>query len=198
MSLVPPATARLPALCCLLVLMGSLCARDSDSVSGASGAALTSYGGQVPTVIPRSRGPAPLDFRIDTLSEGGQTASILVSISPAHATLVTGQSIALAALTDDRFGVAWSVSPRARAIEPSSSYNQAPVIFTAPAKPGTYTVTATSMSDPSQSRSVTIAVMDPPGVRTSHVGSRASSSSSSRHSASSSPARPSASADSAA
>ncbi len=178
--------------------MGSLYARDSGSGSDASGAAGTAYGGQVPTVLPRSHGPTPLDFRVDTLSEAGQTASILVSISPAHATLVIGQSIALAAFTDDRFGVTWSVSPQARAIEPSSSYNQARVIFTAPARPGMYTVTATSMTDPSQRRSITITVVDPPGLRTSQDGSRPSSSSSSRHSASSSPARPSASADSAA
>lgn len=91
----------------------------------------------------------------------GERASILVTISPAHAQLVTGQKIALTAFTDDRFGVTWGISPSARSISPSSSYNQAAVIFTAPQRPGHYIVTATSMTNPGCSSSVTIAVTDP-------------------------------------
>jgi hypothetical protein len=76
--------------------------------------------------------------------------------------MVAGQRVALTVVTDDRFGVKWSVSPQVRAIAPSSSYNQATVIFTAPEKPGIYTATATSMSNPSQSSSITIEVKSPP------------------------------------
>jgi len=87
-------------------------------------------------------------------------ASILVLVSPAGAAVATEQKIALTAITDDRFGVRWSVSPAVASITPSSSYNQAAVIFTAPQEPGIYTATATSLSKPSQKSSATITVTD--------------------------------------
>jgi len=80
-------------------------------------------------------------------------------VSPAHAGLVTGERIALRVITDDYFGVTWSVFPSAQAVAPSSSFNRAAVMFTAPQKPGIYTVTATSLTNPTQSGSATIAVM---------------------------------------
>jgi hypothetical protein len=96
------------------------------------------------------------------MSDGGdgRTVSILVLVSPARAVLVTGHKIALTALTDDRFGVSWSVTPSVPAIAPSRSFNNVAVIFTAPQKAGIYTATATSMTNPSQSSSATITVSD--------------------------------------
>ena len=49
-------------------------------------------------------------------------------------------------------------SPPVRAIAPSSSYNRAAVIFTAPENTGIYTVTAASMTNPTQSSTATIVV----------------------------------------
>jgi hypothetical protein len=85
-------------------------------------------------------------------------------VSPARAALVAGQKIALTAITDDRFGVTWSVTPSRRAIAPSRSFNNTAVIFTAPRKPGIYTATATSMTNPTQTSSATITVTDLAGA----------------------------------
>ena len=122
----------------------------------------------MPPLLPASHGRAPRDIAIRMLPEGGsgETASFLVLVSPAGAALVGGQKIALRATTDDWFGVRWSVFPRVRAIAPSSSYNRTAVIFTAPENPGIYTVTATSMTNPTQSSSATIVVTHVAGVHT--------------------------------
>ncbi len=158
---------RLTSLLLALALTAALFACDGSYELNAGRDPAKSCAQQVPAILPSAHGPAPPDFRIDTLSEGGigEPASILVMISPARAALATGQKIALTATTDDRFGVTWSVSPPAGAITPSSSYNQTTVIFTAPQKPGIYTATATSMTNPGQSSSAIIAVTNLPGAQ---------------------------------
>jgi len=163
-SLRVPQSVRLPIL--LFVLALSAC--DGGSRLSADKASAKADGAQIPPILPASHGPAPLDIAISTLPEGGGggTASFLVLVSPAGATLVRGQKVALRAITDDWFGVRWSVSPPVRAIAPSSSYNRAVVTFTAPENPGIYTVTATSMTNPTQSSSATIVVTDVAGVHT--------------------------------
>jgi len=161
-----PQSVRLPIL--LFVLALSAC--DGGGRLSADKASAKADGAQMPPLLPASHGRAPRDIAIRMLPEGGsgETASFLVLVSPACAVLSTGQKTTLTAITDDRFGVRWSVFPRVRAITPSSSYNRAAVVFAAPENPGIYTVTATSMTNPTQSSSATIVVRDVAGVYAAH------------------------------
>lgn len=154
---------RLPALPRALALALALSACGGGSGLSGGSAARTVHGAPAPAVPPL-QDPATLHVSINTMSDGGdgRTVSILLLVSPARAALVTGQKIALTAITDDRFGVTWSVTPSSRAIAPSHSFNNAAVTFTAPREAGTYTATATSMTNRTQSGSAIITVRDPP------------------------------------
>lgn len=158
---------RLPVPLAALALAAVLCACGGGFGSSADGISLRAHVVHVPAISPSSRGSVPEDITTDTMSDGGdrETVSILVLVAPARAALVQGQKIELTALTDDRFGVSWSVSPAAGTIAPSSSFNNVPVVFIAPQKPGIYTVTATSMTNPNHSSAATIAVTDFAGQR---------------------------------
>lgn len=148
-----------------LLLTVTLCACGSGS--GLDAVSASAHGPPAAAITPPPHASAPLGMTIDLPSgesAAGEATSILVLVLPAHAVLVTGQKTALTALTDDRFGVTWSVSPSVRAVGSSNSFNDEPVIFTAPQSPGIYTVTAASRTNPSQSSSVSIVVT---GRRTS-------------------------------
>ena len=91
-----------------------------------------------------------------------------VAITPRRAALTLGQKISLTATTNDSVGVKWSVAANAGSLDAQASRNGQTIHFTAPNTAGVYTVKATSITEPSQSSSITIAVTDLPGVYTYH------------------------------
>ncbi len=95
-------------------------------------------------------------------------SGVSVNVTPRRAGLTVGQTLSLVASTNDGAGVAWSSSPVGGAFTPTTSLNGVAVTFTAPASAGSYTLTATSVSDPASSASATVGVTDLPGVYTYH------------------------------
>jgi hypothetical protein len=89
-----------------------------------------------------------------------------VSVSPLRAALTTTQALNITATTNDPAGVTWTAT--GGSLVPTTSASGTPVAYTAPLTPGTYTVTATSVSDGSDSASTTIYVTDLLGVYTYH------------------------------
>jgi hypothetical protein len=93
---------------------------------------------------------------------------IAVSVSPARAGLALGQTLTVVATSNDTAGVTWSISPSGGSFNPTSSMSGANVTFTAPSSAGVYTVTATSVTSPSVSASLTVGVTDLASVYTYH------------------------------
>jgi hypothetical protein len=91
-----------------------------------------------------------------------------ITIAPRRAALTLGQKISLTATTNDSAGVAWSVDPNAGPLDAQTSKDGVTIHFTAPNTAGVYTVKATSITDSTQSSSITIGVTDLPGVYTYH------------------------------
>jgi hypothetical protein len=104
----------------------------------------------------------------------GTGLNISVTISPKRGGLTVGQVITnlTATVSNDsqNQGVTWSISPSASGAQfnPSTSASGAAVSFTAPSSPGVYTVTATSVTDGSQTASATFGVTNLGGVFTWH------------------------------
>ncbi len=119
---------------------------------------------------------------------GSQTASanltltiaasgITVSVSPKWGGIVTKQTLALTATTNDSAGVNWSAGAGSGTSCSGSgcgtfsavkTLSGVAVTYTAPSTAGVYTITATSVSDGSQSASTTLGVSDLAGVATFH------------------------------
>jgi hypothetical protein len=95
-------------------------------------------------------------------------AVISVSVSPARAAVAVTQALALTATTSDYAGASWSISPTGGAFSAPNSASGAQVTLTAPSSAGVYTVTATSVADPTKSASITVGVTDLAGVFTYH------------------------------
>jgi Putative Ig domain len=96
----------------------------------------------------------------------GNTSSVTVSVSPKRAGLTVTQGLAVTAMTNDGAGVNWSAT--AGTFSSATSLTGIAVTYTAPSSAGTYTVTATSASDITQSSSTTVYVTDLAGVYTYH------------------------------
>lgn len=96
-------------------------------------------------------------------------ANITVALSPARAALTVTQPLTVIAATNDYGGASWSSSPAGGTFSGTTSQNGAAVIFTTPATAGVYTITATSVTDPSKTSSITVGVTDLKGVYTYHV-----------------------------
>jgi hypothetical protein len=93
-------------------------------------------------------------------------ASISISISPRAAALTLGQSATLSVATNDPLGVTWSLTPAGGSFAPVQSVNGASTTFTAPSTAGSYTIKATSVTNPAQSSSITLGVTGLAGVFT--------------------------------
>lgn len=97
-----------------------------------------------------------------------------IDVYPRRAAVTTGQRLELTAFAKDSAGISWSVSPAGGSVEPTVSRGGEAVVFVAPRKPGVYTITARTLSDPAataapmQSRSVRVGVTDLAGVYTYH------------------------------
>jgi Putative Ig domain len=121
----------------------------------------------------------PITFTVSDSSTTALTKSVTlkltvspsvntVSVSPARAALAVTQPLNLTATTSDYAEVNWSISPAGGAFSAPRSGSGAPVTLTAPSSAGVYTVTATSVTDGSESASITVAVTDLAGVYTYH------------------------------
>lgn len=93
-------------------------------------------------------------------------SSITVSVSPMQAALTLGQGLSLIATTNDAAGVNWTAT--VGTLSATASLANVPVTYTAPTSPGAYAITATSVSDSSQSSSTQIYVTDLAGIFTYH------------------------------
>ncbi len=101
-------------------------------------------------------------------SSGGTEPTETVSVSPQNVGLVSNQQVAISATTSDTAGVTWSTTPSGGSFSPTSSKSGVSVTFTAPSIPGVYTITATSVSNSSDSSSATVGVTNLAGVYTYH------------------------------
>jgi len=89
-----------------------------------------------------------------------------IAISPRTAALTLGQAASLSVTTNDPLGVTWSLTPAGGSFAPVQSTSGTTTTFTAPSTAGTYTITATSISNPALSNSITLGVTGLAGVFT--------------------------------
>jgi hypothetical protein len=103
-----------------------------------------------------------------TLTLTVNARKISIAISPRWAALTVGQPLDLTATTSDSTGVTWSTTPAGGSFSSTTSASGRKVVLTAPQTAGTYTITASSAIDPTQSASIQIGVTGLPGVYTYH------------------------------
>ena len=100
--------------------------------------------------------------------------AIAVSLSPRRAGLAITQNLSVTPTTNDSGGVSWSVSGSSCSgaacgtLSSTTSLTGVPVTYTAPGTAGTYTITASSVTDSSIIATVTIGVTDLAGMTTYH------------------------------
>jgi putative Ig domain-containing protein len=95
-------------------------------------------------------------------------SDITVAASPQRAALTAGSPLTFTASTNDYAGLNWSISPTGGTFSKATSNDGEAITLTAPATGNSYTVTATSVADPTRSSSVTIGVTDLAGMFTYH------------------------------
>jgi hypothetical protein len=111
----------------------------------------------------------PQQSKGTTLKMNVSPASITVTLVPRRAGLTVSQTLALTVSSNDYAGVSWSVAPAGcGSVSPASTPASGAVVFTPPATAGVCTVTATSVTQASQSASAAIGVTDLAGVYTYH------------------------------
>jgi hypothetical protein len=102
------------------------------------------------------------------------TGSASLSISPKRAGLTVTQALSLLATSTDGGAVNWSAAGAnctgngCGTFSAQSTASGSPVIYTAPAMPEQYTITATEVNNSAVSSSITIGVTDLAGVGTYH------------------------------
>ena len=111
-----------------------------------------------------------VNLTLTIIGAGGLT----VAISPKRAGLTITQSLPVTATTNDQAGVTWTATGSSctgntcGTFSSGTSLSGEAVTYTAPANPGLYTATATSVTDITVNASVTVAVTDLAGVFTWH------------------------------
>ncbi len=128
----------------------------------------TATAAQTPITVSVTDSGAPAQTQSAAYTLTVSPAGISVQVSPERAGLTLTQQQTLIATTNDNAGVTWSASPSGGAFAPAASASGVGVTFTAPATPGVYTLTATSVTDATRSASVTVGVTDLAGVYTYH------------------------------
>jgi Putative Ig domain len=136
--------------------------------SGALSGTPTATANHVSLVFQVSDSGATAQTASVTLTLTVSPADISVSVSPQRAGLTLGQTLGLAATTNDLAGVTWSVTPSGPSLAPAMSTSGQSITWSAPKAAGVYTVTATSVTDPTQSKSMPVAVTDLSGMLTYH------------------------------
>ena len=103
-----------------------------------------------------------------------QTTSITIAVSPKRAALSVTQTVSVTPTTNDSAGVTWSAAGPGCSDNACGSFTTpvglsgAAVTYTAPNTAGTYTITATSVTDKTVSVTASVAVTDLSGVVTYH------------------------------
>jgi len=93
-------------------------------------------------------------------------SSISIAISPRAAALTLGETTNLSVTTNDPLGVTWSLTPAAGSFAPVQSTSGTGTTFTAPGTAGTYTITATSITNPTLTSSIALGVTGLQGLFT--------------------------------
>jgi hypothetical protein len=150
------------------VSTGTLPAGLTLASDGAISGTPTATAAATPITFTVSDSSAPALTQSVTLKLSVSPTAITVSVSPVRAAVAVTQPLPLTATTTDYAGVSWSISPAGGSFSAQSSGSGAPVTLTAPSAAGVYTVTATSLTDGSQSSSITVGVTDLAGVYTYH------------------------------
>jgi hypothetical protein len=129
--------------------------------------------------------PSPLTFTVIDSGSPMQTQSVslsmrvvsglTVSASPVRAGIVTGATLAVTPTTNDKAGVNWTISGSPNCtgaacgtLSATKSASGSAVTYTAPSIAGVYTITATSVTDNTESATTTVGVTDLAGVTTFH------------------------------
>jgi hypothetical protein len=94
------------------------------------------------------------------------SSSISIVITPRAAALTLGQTATLSVSTNDPAGVTWSLTPAGGSFAPAQSVNGTSTTFTTPSTAGTYTITATSVTNSTVSSTIALGVTDLAGVST--------------------------------
>ena len=136
----------------------------TGAIGGVAGAVVTS----TPLTFKVQDSSSPQLSASVNLALTVEAASLTVAVSQLRAGLTVTQPLALSASTNDAGGVTWSISPSGGAFNPAASASGANVTLTAPSTAGVYIVTATSVSDPTKSSSLTLGVTDLAGAYTYH------------------------------
>jgi hypothetical protein len=92
--------------------------------------------------------------------------NITVSVSPKRAGITVKQTLSVTATTNDNQGVTWTAT--GGSFSTSKSLTGVSVTYRPPSTPGTYTITATSVTNIAVSASLTLGVTDLSGVFTYH------------------------------
>ncbi len=92
--------------------------------------------------------------------------AITVAVSIQRASLTVGQGLSISATTNDSAGVTWTAM--GGSFSTNSSLTGAAVTYTAPSSAGPYSITATSVTDPTKSATLQTYVTDLAGVDTYH------------------------------
>jgi hypothetical protein len=145
-----------------------------------AGLSLDAAAGTVTGTPTAAASQTPLSFNVQDSSNPALTAStnLTMNVSPASVSIViaprgagvaVSQSLAISATTDDNAGVTWSVSPSGGgSFSKTTSLTGEALTYTAPAAPGSYTITATSATNGTQTATAVIGVTDLAGVYTYH------------------------------
>jgi hypothetical protein len=123
---------------------------------------------EVPLTFTATDSASPAQTQSAAFTITVNASGLSVDVTPRRAGLTVGQTLALVASTNDAAGVSWSSSPAGGSFSAATSLNGVAVSFTAPSTAGSYTLTATSVSDPTRSASSTVGVTDLPGLYTYH------------------------------
>ena len=109
---------------------------------------------------------APSQQKSVNLTLSVASSSISIAITPRAAALTLGQTATLSVSTNDPAGVTWSLTPAGGSFAPAQSTNGTSTTFTAPSTAGSYTITATSVTNPTVSSTIALGVTDLAGVFT--------------------------------
>ena len=139
-----------------------------NSSTGAIAGTPSATASGTPLTFTVSDSGSPTQSKLVGLTLNVSPANISVAISPQAAGLTVTQTTPFSATTNDNAGVRWSISPSGGSFSPAVSLNGGNVTLTAPGSAGVYTVTATSITDATQSSSAQIGVTNLAGVFTYH------------------------------
>jgi hypothetical protein len=137
-----------------------------DAPTGAIAGTPTATAANTPLTFKITDSSNPVQAKSVDLTLTVSPENITISISPKRAGLTITQDLSVTATTNDYAGVNWTAT--AGGLSSSASLIGVAVTYTAPSSPGSYTITATSVTDITQSSSITVYVTDLGGVYSYH------------------------------